>query len=181
MTKALLVIDVQNDYFPGGAFPLPGAPAAGAVTADVLRRWRASGAPVVHLQHVWDAPEATFMRPGTEGVEINALAAPADGEPVVRKEQPNGFVGTDLEARLRGADVDELVVLGMMSNMCVDGTARAAADLGFTVTVVHDACAAADLEFGGEAVPAPAVHAAFMAALADAYATVVAADDLELG
>ncbi len=178
MSRALLVIDVQNDYFPGGAHPLPGAPQAAEAAARVLAAFRVAGEPVLHLQHVWDAPDATFMRPGTDGVEIHPLARPAGDEPVVRKELPNGFVGTDLHERLRDGGVDELIVLGMMSNMCVDGTVRAAADLGFDVTVVHDACAAADLAFGDEQVPAHAVHAAFMAALADAYATVLPSAEL---
>ncbi len=114
------------------------------------------------------------------GVSISILTnSMASGdEPVVRKELPNGFVGTDLHERLRDGGVDELIVLGMMSNMCVDGTVRAAVDLGFDVTVVHDACAAADLAFGDEQVPAHAVHAAFMAALADAYATVLPSAEL---
>jgi nicotinamidase-related amidase len=178
MTPSLLIVDLQRDYFPGGAFPLPHAPEAIEAAGRVLDAWRSEGRPVVHLRHVWDAPDATFMRPGTDGVEIHARVAPADGESVIDKAMPNGFVGTDLEEQLRGLDTDELVVLGMMSNMCVDGTARAAADLGFSVTVVHDACAAADLEFAGESIPAASVHGAFMAALADAYASVVGADEL---
>jgi nicotinamidase-related amidase len=178
MTSSLLIVDLQRDYFPEGAFPLPGAPDAVQAAGRVLDAWRAQGRPVVHLRHVWDAPEATFMRPGTDGVEIHPRVTPADDEAVIDKAMPNGFVGTDLETQLRALGNDELVVLGMMSNMCVDGTARAAADLGFKVTVVHDACAAADLEFDGREIPAAAVHGAFMAALADAYGTVVSADEL---
>jgi nicotinamidase-related amidase len=71
--------------------------------------------------------------------------------------------------------------MGMMSSMCVDATARAASDLGFDVTVVHDACAAPDLEFGGVEVAGASVHAAFMAALADGYAKVVSADEVAAG
>jgi isochorismatase family protein len=74
--------------------------------------------------------------------------------------------------------VEELVTAGMMSSMCVDPTVRAAADLGFSVTVVHDGCAAPDLRFGDVDVPGASVHAAFMAALSDGYATVVSADEL---
>ena len=178
MTRALLVVDIQQDYFPGGAYPLSGPEEAAAAARRLLDAFRASGEPVVHLQHVWDAPEATFMIPGTPGVEIHPLVAPADGEPVIEKAFPNGFRDTPLAERLAERGVDHLVVVGMMSSMCVDATARAAADAGLAVTVVHDACAAPDLEFGATTVPAAMVHAAFMAALADGYATVVDAGAL---
>ncbi|HEY6760362.1 MAG TPA: cysteine hydrolase family protein [Baekduia sp.] len=178
MARALLIIDIQNDYFPGGAHPLVDPEAAAAKAGRVLGAFRATGEPVVHLQHVWDAPDASFMKPGTAGVEIHDAVTPADGEPVLQKAEPNGFVGTALEDELRGRGIDELVVAGMMSSMCVDATVRAAVDLGFTATVVHDACAAPDLEFDGRAIDGRTVHGAFMAALAGNYATLVAADDV---
>jgi nicotinamidase-related amidase len=178
MQRALVIVDIQNDYFPGGANPLDGPEAAAANAARLLGRFRASGEPIVHLKHVWDAPDATFMRPGTPGVEIHDSVTPEGSEPVLEKEFPNGFVGTSLEADLRNAGAEEIVVCGMMTSMCVDATARAAADLGFTVTVAHDACATMPLSFGGVDVAAPSVHAAFLAALADGYASVVPTDDL---
>ncbi|MFF2370802.1 cysteine hydrolase family protein [Agromyces sp. NPDC058110] len=180
MTRTLVIIDIQNDYFPGGAFPLVGPEAAAAAAARLLASHREDGQPVIHIQHVWDAPDATFFAPGTPGVEIHPLVAPVEGEPVVVKANPNSFLGTDLDARLReaGADSDGLVIVGMMSSMCVDATVRAASDLGYRVTVAHDACAAPDLEFGGQVVPAAQVHASFMAALGDSYAEVVGVDEL---
>src|ERR671933_1722587 len=165
--RGLLIIDIQRDYFPGGAYPLVGPEAAAKAARRALDAFRASGEPIVHLQHVWDAPDAAFMKPGTDGVEIHPLVAPASGEPVIHKAEPNGFLGTELEQKLRSAGIDALVVAGMMSSMCVDATVRAGADLGFGMTVVHDGCAAPDLEFGGTRVPGISVHAAFMAALRD--------------
>ena len=176
--RGLLIIDIQNDYFPGGAFPLVGPEAAAEAARRALDAFRASGEPIVHLQHVWDAPDATFMRPGTDGVEIHPLVAPASGEPVIQKAEPNGFLGTELERKLRDEGIDELVVAGMMSSMCVDATVRAAVDLGFGATVVHDGCAAPDLEYEGTTIPGRLVHGAFMAALGDGYATLVSSDDL---
>ncbi|MBN9624597.1 MAG: cysteine hydrolase [Actinobacteria bacterium] len=167
----LLIIDIQNDYFPGGAFPLVGPEKAAAAASDLLAEFRSNGDPVVHLQHIWDEPDAAFMRPGTEGVEIHDLVAPIDGETLITKESPNGFLDTDLESVLRGLDSDSLVVAGMMTSMCVDATVRAASDLNFDVTLAHDACAAPDLEWGGVTVPAAQVHTAFIAALAGEYAT----------
>jgi nicotinamidase-related amidase len=178
MPRGLLIIDIQRDYFPGGAYPLVGPDAAAEAARRALDAFRASGEPVVHLKHVWDAPEATFMRPGTDGVEIHPLVAPVEGERVIEKAEPNGFLGTELEATLREAGIDSLVVAGMMSSMCVDATVRAAVDLGFDATVVHDACAAPDLSYEGTEIPGAAVHGAFMAALADGYAKLVASREL---
>ena len=178
MGRALVIVDIQNDYFPGGAHPLHAPEAAAAAARSTLERFRAAGEHVVHVQHVWDGPEATFMRPDTDGVRINDAVAPLAHEPVIRKDAPNAFLRTGLEAELRGHGIDQLIVCGMMTSMCVDATVRAAADLGFTVTLVHDACAAPALRFGEVEVPAPAVHAAFVAALAEGYAEVVSAAQL---
>jgi nicotinamidase-related amidase len=178
MPRALLIIDIQNDYFPGGAFPLVGPEAAAEAAAGLLGAFRDRGEPVIHVRHLSPEPDATFMVPDTEGAEIHPAVAPADGEPVVEKGAPNSFLDTGLEDRLRAGGVDELVVVGMMSSMCVDATVRAAADLGFRVTVAHDGCAAPDLRFGNTHVPGESVHAAFMAALDGTYATVVDSEEL---
>src|SRR4051812_79918 len=178
MARALVVIDIQNDYFPGGRNELVGADDAAARAAEVLAGFRERGEHVVHLQHVWDAPDAEFFAPGTPGVEINPAVAPAGGEPVVQKAYPNGFHETDLERRLRDGGADELVLCGMMTSMCVDATVRAAADLGFQCTVVHDACATKDLGFGGRTIAAADVHGAFLAALGDGYAALTSASDV---
>jgi nicotinamidase-related amidase len=178
MLRALVIVDVQNDYFAGGANPLAGPDAAAANVRRLLDAFRASGELLVHVQHVWDAPDAAFMRPGTPGVEIHDTVAPLAGEQVVQKAHPNSFLETPLEETLRAADVDHVVVCGMMTSMCVDATARAASDLGFGVTVVADACATLDLEFGGETIPASHVHGAFLAALSGGYGAVVATDEL---
>lgn len=178
MTRALVVVDIQNDYFPGGANPLDGPDAAAARARTLLDAFRASGEPIMHVRHVWDAPDALYLRPGTPGGEINAAVAPEPGEAVVEKAFPNAFLETPLESRLKDADVDELIVCGMMTSMCVDATVRAAVDLGYEVSVAHDACATMALEFEGRRIPAADVHAAFLAALADGYATVGPASDL---
>ena len=178
MPRALVVVDIQNDYFAGGANPLVGPEAAAENARRLVDAFRGQGRPVLHMQHVWDDPEATFMRPGTPGVEINATVAPLPGEQVLRKAHPNSFLDTPLQQTLRDLGVDHVVVCGMMTSMCVDATVRAASDLGFETTVVHDACATCDLEFEGETIPARQVHGAFLAALGDGYATIVATSDL---
>ena len=160
-----MIIDIQNDYFPGGRSELVGADDAAARAAEVLAGFRERGEQVVHLQHVWDAPDAEFFAPGTPGVEINPAVAPAGDEAVVQKAFPNGFQHTDLEERLRAGDAEQLVLCGMMTSMCVDASARAAADLGLRTTIAADACAAPDLRSGDELIPGATVHKAFLSAL----------------
>ncbi len=178
VARALVIVDIQKDYFPGGAHPLEAPEAAAAAARRLLESFRAAGDPVVHVRHVWDEADATFMRPDTDGVEIHPDVAPLDGELVITKAHPNSFRETELEGELRARGVDELVVCGMMTSMCVDATVRAAVDLGFDTTVAHDACTTCELEFDGRSVSAEAVHSAFLAALGDGYATIRATDDI---
>jgi nicotinamidase-related amidase len=178
MTRALVIVDIQNDYFPGGAHPLHRPESAAANAASLLARFRETGEPVFHVQHLAAEADSPFMRKGTRGAEIHASVSPAAGEAVVQKAHPNSFRETTLEQGLRSQGVDEVVVCGMMTAMCVDATARAADDLGFAVTVAQDACATSDLAFGGDLVAAPTVHTAFLAALADGYAAVLPAGEI---
>ena len=173
MTRALVIVDIQNDYFPGGRNPLEGPEQATGHARELLDSFRASGEHIVHIQHVWDAPDAAYLAPGTPGFEIHESVRPAAGETVFQKANPNSFLETPLEGHLRDAGVDSLVVCGMMTSMCVDATVRAAVDLGFETTLVHDACATMPLEFGGRSIPAADVHTAFVAAIADGYAVVL--------
>ena len=112
MTRALLIIDIQRDYFPGGRFPLVGPEAAADNAGQVLAAFRAAGEPVVHVQHAWDAPDAEYLKPGTPGFEIHDAVRPEDGEPLIRKTEPNAFVGTGLADDLRRWGIDTVVVAG---------------------------------------------------------------------
>lgn len=181
MTRALLLVDIQLDYFPGGAFPLAEPEAAAASARIVLDGFRAAGDRIVHIFHVAADHGATFFRPGTSGIDFHPLVAPLDGETILEKHEPNSFIGTGLQAHLAEAGVTELVIVGMMSSMCIDSTTRAAHELGFTVTVIADACTAPDLTFGDTTVPGAIVHASFMAALDGSFATVTALGDSTVG
>lgn len=173
MTRCLLLIDIQRDYFPGGAYPLVEPEAAAGAARSVLDRFRRSGELVLHVVHVSDGPGAHFFLPGSPGLEIHPLVVPIAGERVIEKRRPNSFIDTGLAEILVDAHVDELVIVGMMSSMCVDSTTRSAAERGFDVTVVEDACAAPDLTFGTTTIAGATVHAAFMAALDGSFASVV--------
>ncbi|WP_322865492.1 cysteine hydrolase family protein [Aquicoccus sp. G2-2] len=180
MTKtALILIDIQNDYFNGGLMALDGMDAATTNAARLLAGARTRQEAVFHIRHIAGSPSAPFFRPGTMGSEIHATVRPVGGEMVIEKSRPNSFVGTGLEAALRAAGIERVTLCGAMSQMCVDATARAAADLGFAVTVVADACAAASVSFGGISVPSEQVHAAIMAPLAASYGKVTTTGDIE--
>ncbi|GBQ47504.1 cysteine hydrolase family protein [Komagataeibacter sucrofermentans] len=169
----LIIIDLQNDYFPGGRWPLVGIEEAAANAGRVLAQFRETGRPVIHIQHEFESSDAPFFVPGSVGAQINERVLPENGEPVVLKHHPNAFRDTELKTLLDRQGIRQLTVLGAMSHVCIDATVRAAVDLGYDVTVVHDAIATRDLAFNETAVPAKQVHVAYMAALAFAYAKVI--------
>jgi len=177
MNTALILIDIQMDYFPGGRMelenPLEAASRAGRLLAAFRqRRW-----PTVHIQHLSTRPGATFFLPDTDGIAFHASIAPQAGETVIVKHFPNAFRETGLLDHLRGLKAERLVVCGSMTHMCVDATTRAAADLGFPVLLAADACATRALAYGGIQVPAAHVQAAFLAAL-KSYAQVLSTDEV---
>lgn len=173
--EALLIIDIQNDYLPGGAFPLPAAERAASIAERLLSGFRNKGLPIVHIKHEAVHEGASFFLPGTDG--MTAPLAPAGNEPVMTKHRANAFLGTNLKSVLKERGIRALTVCGMMTNNCVDATVRAAVDMGYACTLVHDACAAAPLSFDGVDVTAAQVHAAFTAALGFAYCPVVSCDE----
>ena len=173
MNTGLILVDIQNDYFPGGRMELVGMPDAGSKAGELLSIFREKGWPTFHIQHIAAQPEATFFLPDTEGAKLNECIAPLNGEPIIQKHFPNSFRDTSLLQELEKQDVKKVVICGAMSHMCIDATTRAAADHCFECTVVHDACATRDLEFSGSKINAADVHGSFMAALGSAYAQVV--------
>ena len=181
MTRALILVDIQNDYFPGGAMELAGMEPAADNARRLLDRFRDEGRPLFHIQHFSVRPGSTFFVPDTEGVRTNDRVAPGAGESVIAKHYPNSFRDTPLLESLRGSGIDELLICGAMSHMCIDATTRAAFDHGFACTVAHDACATRDLAFEGRVIRAADVHGAFMSALAVPYARVASVDECLAG
>jgi nicotinamidase-related amidase len=177
MNPLLLLIDIQADYFSGGAMELHGSLEAAANAGRILALFRRNGRPVVHIQHVSAYPGATFFRPGTPGVEIHENVKPLVDELVLTKGYPNAFRGTPLLDHLKGTGADKLVICGMMTHMCVDSTVRAAFDLGFPSVLITDACATRSLAHETVSVTAEQVHAAFIAALSPLFAKALRADE----
>ncbi|PLC50867.1 cysteine hydrolase [Pollutimonas subterranea] len=173
----LIVVDLQNEYLPTGKLPLSGIEDATANAALAIADARSKGIPVFHIRHEFPTADAPLFVPGSDGVEIQPAVAPVGDEPVIVKNHINSFRETDLKQQLDAKGVEEVVVVGAMSHMCIDAVVRAAVDMGYPATVLHDACATLDLTFGGVTVPAAHVHAAMMAALEFGYGTVKSTQD----
>lgn len=178
MSKALVLIDLQNDYFPNGNMELVDANTAVQNAARLLSRFRQLSLPVFHVMHIATEEDATFFLPDTTGAVIHAAVSPAPGEPIVVKHFPNSFRETTLLDNLRAAKVSHIYFVGMMTHMCVDTTVRAAADLDFTCTLAEDACATTHLNLGAAEVDARSVQLAYLAALNDGFASVKSVDSI---
>lgn len=172
MDTCLMLIDLQNDYFPGGSMELVGVGAAAANARRLLDEFRNKEKPVIHIQHIAAQAGATFFLPDSNGAQIHQQVVPQADEIVVVKHFPNSFRDTPLLGILKARNINEIIIGGAMSHMCIDATVRAAFDLGFTCMVAEDACATRNLTFKDKTIHASEVHAAFMAALSGSYATV---------
>jgi len=176
--QALLLVDIQNDYFPGGKMALAGSLEAVEKAKALLTSYRDRELPVIHIQHLSVRPGATFFLPGTAGVEFHPKVQPLEGEAVFQKNYPNSFRQTPLLDYLKQKEITRLVIAGMMTHLCIDTTTRAAFDLGFECLLAHDACATRALAFGNLSVPAEQVHTAFVASLHGIFAQALATNDL---
>ena len=177
MKEALLLIDIQNDYFPGGKMELVSMEEAAKKAGELLKAFRTAGKPIFFIKHMSTRSDATFFVPGTQGMDIHPSVNPLPNETVIEKHFPNSFLQTDLLSVLKESEVTDLIICGAMSHMCIDTTVRAAKELGFKCTLIADACATRNLKFGEEILPAQTVHASFMAALDGMFATIMTADE----
>jgi len=173
MSTALMLIDLQNDYFPHGKMELHESEKAVQNASRLLNIFRQHQLPVFHIQHISVRPGATFFLPDSEGVEIHPTVKPVDGENVIQKHYPNSFRKTTLLENLQKASIQQIVVSGMMTHMCVDATVRAATDYGYECLIVHDACATRNLKYAGREVAAQDVQTTMLATLNGSYGKVV--------
>lgn len=158
---ALLVIDVQNFYFPGGRSELVEPHKAAEKSLIAIQAARETGNPVIYIQHK-----------STSGMEINEMVKPLPGEKIFVKEEVNSFLGTGLKEYIDFLATDTMVICGMQTQMCVEAAVRAAHDFGYYVYLLHDACATRNLKFGDREVSAADVHASTLAAM-KSYANVL--------
>ena len=178
MDKALLVIDIQNDYFQGGNCELEKSNEAAQNARKLIDKFRSRGSHVIYVQHLSLKPGAKYLVPETFGVEIHESVYPNQGEIVFQKNYPNSFRNTQLLEYLSERQLRQLYICGMMTHMCVESTTRAAFDYGFDCTVAHDACATKALTFGDRTISAESVHWSILAALNGMFAKVQSTDEI---
>lgn len=168
--SVLIIIDAQREYV-DGALPLAGVNEAIAEIEQLLKRARKSGTPVIHVVH---KGKGGLFNPEGKYFKIVPALHPQDGETVIEKTRVSSFADTKLEDAIQRSGKKNLIIVGFMTHNCVSSTARAARDLGYVPTLVAAATATRDLPDGkGDIVPAAAVQAASLAALADRTAWVV--------
>lgn len=178
---ALILVDFQNDYFPSfkdAKWQLDNTEAAASNALKLLEKFRQKQMKIVHVRHEFSSIEAPFFIPNSEGSKIHKTLLPKKNEHVILKNEVNSFKNTNLKEILDNSNIENIIIVGAMSHMCIDAITRAASDFGYNCILAHDACATLDLEFNGVKVSAHMVHATFMSALEFAYAKVESTDEI---
>lgn len=177
--SALLVIDVQNgideaDYWGGNR----NNPDAEKNIGSLVEHWRTNGRPVIFVKHD-SVNERSPFRPGQPGNKLKSMATPREGESIITKSTANAFVNTSLQEELLRYRIQELVIVGFVTNNSVEATARMAGDLGYSTYVVSDATACFDkvglndVTYGAEL-----VHLISLSNLKDEYAWIITTQDI---
>ena len=172
MKTALVLVDIQKDFFPGGKKELFGSEEATSNASKLLSAARKNNMKVIHVKQLSKDPGFSFCLPDSAGAEIHPSVAPLEGEEILVKNSSNSFKGTDFDEILYSNDISKLIFCGMMSHLSIDSTIRAAKDYGYECVLAYDACAACDLKFGEKSIPASAVNASFAASLHEAFAEI---------
>ncbi len=162
---ALLIIDVQEFYFPGGRMQLENPELAGMNAGLLLDHFRKYQMPVYHVRHNFEP-----------GGNIHPYVKPQSNEAVISKDQVNAFAGTGLLEMMQKDSVEQLVICGMQTHMCLEAAVRAAFDYGFTCLVAADACATRSLQYEEHIIPAKYVHYSTLNTLQGSYARVLTTD-----
>ncbi|MFD2940106.1 isochorismatase family protein [Flavobacterium notoginsengisoli] len=136
--SALLLIEIQNDYFYKGKMEFKGSYETAARAKKTLEAFRKKRKTIIHLQHIAVNKNASHFVSGTYGAEIFEEVTPKEGEKVIIKKTSNGFVETGLFEYLKDNQIENLTIIGMLDNMENDSTVRAARDLGFNVQLVKN-------------------------------------------
>ena len=165
--SALLLIDIQNFYFPGGRLALENPGTAGMNAGLILQRFRENEALVIHVRHEFEP-----------GGEIHEYVKPVEKEMVISKKQINAFVGTELLLTLEENGVEQLIICGMQTHMCVEAAVRAAHDFGYKCILVGDACATRPLQYNDKIISAANVQNSTLSTLEGNYAVVITTDEL---
>ena len=173
MKEALLIIDVQNDYFKNGKMELKNSEEALENIKLVLNKFRENNKEIIFIKHISNREGAAFFLPDTDGVNIHTEITPLNNEKIIEKSYPNSFRETELLEYLKIKNIETLVITGMMTQMCIDSTTRAAKDFDYECIVLGDTCATRDFIFEDNLVKAEDVQKSFLTALSYYYAKVM--------
>lgn len=175
----LVLIDIQKG-FDDSYWGDRNNPDAEERAQDLLVHWRGENLPIAHVRHVSTSPGSPLVG---VGAEFKPLVAPLPGEPIFEKSVNSAFIGTNLDEHLRGIGVTGLTICGLTTPHCVSTTTRMAANMGYRVRLIADACAAftsnADVSFdGGPALTASEIHRSALAHLHGEFAKVMQCRDV---
>lgn len=163
--SALLVIDIQDFYFPGGDIPLYQPEDAAKNAALLIGKFRNNGDEVIFIKHNYEP-----------GGMINNAVKPVEGEKIFSKDNVNSFLDTGLQEYLEGKEISQLVICGMQTHMCVEAAVRAASDLEYDCTLIHDACTSRDLRYNNYIIKAADVHLSTLSSLLS-YAKIISTSE----
>jgi len=164
---ALLLIDIQEFYFPGGRMQLENPELAGMNAGLLLDFFRQNELQVYHVRHNFEP-----------GGDIHPYVKPLDDEPVISKDEVNAFYGTGMLDMMQKDSIEQLVICGMQTQMCVEAAVRAAHDYGFSCLLASDACATRSLQFEEHIISASNVHYSTLSTLQGSYARVLTTDEI---
>jgi nicotinamidase-related amidase len=176
MKKALVMIDVQNDYFKEGRMALHSPEQALANINKLEASFIEKQLPIIYIQHINDQEAADFFERGTKGVLLHEQLKTTHSSIIIEKHFPNSFIETNLKETLDSLGVQQVIITGMMTHMCIDSTTRASKELGYQPILISDATATKALTFEAHEIPAEAVQRAFLSAL-ETFSTVMKTDD----
>lgn len=159
---ALLIVDIQNFYFPGDGPGLVNVIPASLNAKEILQAFRDKKQLVIHVKHK-----------AVKGGEIHKNVEPIAGEKVITKVEVNSFQNTDLLEYLKKNDITRLVIIGMQTHLCLEAATRAGYDFGFECIVIQDACATKDVKYGDRIVKAEDVHYSTLATINNTYGKVI--------
>ena len=174
--RALLVIDVQNDYF-SGPMQITYPPASFENILRAMDAAQEAGMPVVVIQTAIPRPDAKVFRRGTPGWELHPEVARRPYDVVMDKELPGSFTGTNLEEWLREHGIETVVICGYMTQMCCDTTSRQAVHLGYKVEFLSDATGTLAFQNSAGSVTAEELHRAILVVQQSRFSQVLTVDE----
>ncbi len=173
---AVIVIDIQNEYFPGGKMPIPDGMKALQNSKRIVEFAHKNGMPVFFVRHLGAADGPLFAK-DSRFAEFHKDLQPGKNDRVISKTTPSSFVGTDLQQQLDALGIKQLIVTGLMTHMCISSTARDAVPLGYSVIIPEDATATRDLAtWDNKVVDHKILQQSALAAVADVFAEIKTTD-----